>query len=44
MIVTSERTTGQGDYAGLPAAAHVTYAHVTHTPTGWVISQWSPQN
>jgi hypothetical protein len=44
VIVTSEHTTGHGDYAGLPAAAHVTYAQATHTPTGWVISQWSPQN
>ena len=44
VIVTSEHTTGEGDYAGLPAVAHVTYAHLTHTPTGWVISQWSPQN
>ena len=44
MIVTSEHTTGNGDYAGLPATAHVTYAHLTHTPHGWVIDQWSPQN
>jgi hypothetical protein len=44
VIVTSERTSGQGDYTGLPATAHVTYAHVIHTPQGWVISQWSPQS
>jgi hypothetical protein len=44
VIVTSEHTTGTGDYAGLPATAHVTYAHLTHTPHGWVIDQWSPQN
>jgi hypothetical protein len=44
VIVTSERTTGQNDYAGLPATAHVTYAHVTHTPDGWVINRWSPQS
>jgi hypothetical protein len=44
VIVTSEHTTGSGDYTGLPAAAHVTYAHLTHTPHGWVIDQWSPQN
>jgi hypothetical protein len=44
VIVTSEHTTGTGDYTGLPAAAHVTYAHVTNTPHGWVIDQWSPQN
>lgn len=44
VIVTSEHTTGSGDYTDLPAAAHVTYAHLTHTPHGWVIDQWSPQN
>jgi hypothetical protein len=44
VIVTSEHTSGSGDYTGLPAAAHVTYAHVTNTPHGWVIDQWSPQN
>jgi hypothetical protein len=44
VIVTSEHTTGNGDYAGLPAAAHVTYAHLTHNSHGWVIDQWSPQN
>ncbi len=44
VIVTSEHTTGTGDYAGLPATAHVTYAHLTHTPHGWVIDQWSPQS
>jgi hypothetical protein len=44
VIVTSEHTSGQGDYAGLPASPHVTYAHVIHAPTGWVVSQWSPQS
>jgi hypothetical protein len=44
VVVTSEHTTGSGNYAGLPAAAHVTYAHLTHTSHGWVIDQWSPQN
>ena len=44
VIVTSEHTTGTGDYTGLPATAHVTYAHLTHTTHGWVIDQWSPQN
>lgn len=44
VIVTSEHTTGTGDYTGLPTAAHVTYAHLTRTPHGWVIDQWSPQN
>jgi hypothetical protein len=43
VVVTSETTTGQGDYAGLPATLHVTYAHLTHTSRGYVISQWSPR-
>lgn len=43
VIVTSETTTGQGDYTGLPATVHVTYAHVSHQPTGWVVTEWSPQ-
>jgi hypothetical protein len=44
VIVTREQTTGQGDYAGLPPTLHVTYAQVTHTAQGWVVSRWSPQN
>jgi hypothetical protein len=44
VVVTSETTTGQGDYAGLPATLHVTYAQLTHTRQGFVVSQWSPQN
>jgi hypothetical protein len=44
VIVTSERTTGQGDYAGLPAQLHVTYAQVTDTAHEYVVSRWSPQS
>jgi len=44
VLVSQETTSGSGDYAGLPAAMHVTYAQVTHTPQGWVISQWSVQS
>jgi hypothetical protein len=44
VLVTSEQTTGQGDYTGLPPALHVTYAQVTHTSLGWVVSEWAPQN
>lgn len=44
VLVTSEQTTGNGDYAGLPPTLHVTYAQVTHIPSGWVVSEWSPQN
>ena len=43
VIVTSETTGGQGQYQGLPAELHITYAKVTHTRQGWVISQWMPQ-
>jgi len=44
VLVTSEQTTGEGDYTGLPPALHVTYAQVTHTSSGWVVSEWAPQN
>ena len=44
VVVTSETTTGQGDYAGLPATLHVTYAQLTHTRHGFVVSLWSPQS
>jgi hypothetical protein len=43
VVVTRERTTGQGDYQGLPATLHVTYAQLTHTPNGNVVSVWAPQ-
>ena len=43
VIVTSEKTTGQGDYQGLSAQLHVTYAQLTHTPGGWVVSEWEPR-
>jgi hypothetical protein len=44
VVVTSETTTGQGDYEGLPAILHVTYARLTHTRRGFVVSEWSPRN
>ncbi|MGI8559710.1 MAG: hypothetical protein ACR2ND_15645 [Solirubrobacteraceae bacterium] len=44
VIVTRELTTGQGDYAGLPPSLHVNYAQVTHRSSGWVVSEWAPQN
>lgn len=44
VLVTRERTTGAGSYAGLPASDHVTDATLQHTRHGWVITQWSPQN
>ena len=44
VIVTSEQTTGKGDYAALPPTLHVTYAQVTRASSGWVVSEWAPQN
>ena len=44
VLVTSEQTSGTGDYAGLPPTLHVIYAQVTRTPAGWVVSEWAPQN
>jgi hypothetical protein len=44
VIVTSEQTTGKGDYSGLPPTLHVIYAGLTRTPSGWVVSEWAPQN
>jgi len=43
VVVTREATTGRSDYQGLPAQLHVTYAQLTKTATGWVVSSWSPQ-
>ena len=44
VIVTQEQTTGTGDYAGLPATDHITYAQLQHARSGWIVNQWSPQN
>jgi hypothetical protein len=44
VLVTSEQTSGTGEYAGLPSTLHVIYAQVTRTPSGWVVSEWAPQN
>jgi hypothetical protein len=44
VLVTSEQTTGKGDYAGLPPTLHVTYAQVIRASSGWVVSEWAPQN
>ncbi len=43
VVVTRERTTGQGDYSGLPNALHIIYARAVRHGSGWVISEWSPQ-
>ena len=44
VIVTSELTSGGGDYAGLPPTLHIIYANLTNTPGGWVVNGWQPQN
>ena len=44
VLVTSEQTAGRGDYSGLPATLHVIYAGLTRTPSGWVVSEWAPQD
>jgi hypothetical protein len=44
VIVTSEQTSGQTDYQGLPATLHIIYAQLVRTSRGWVISEWQPQN
>jgi hypothetical protein len=44
VIVTSEQTTGAGNYAGLPPTVHVTYAQVSQTQHEFVVSRWSPQS
>jgi hypothetical protein len=44
VLVTSEHTTGQSDYARLPPALHIIYAQLTHTSKGWVITRWQSQS
>ncbi|MHB1572087.1 MAG: hypothetical protein ACYC0H_23175, partial [Solirubrobacteraceae bacterium] len=44
VIVTRERTTGRGNYAGLPPTLHVIYAQLSDTHSGWIVSRWQPQD
>ena len=44
VLVTSEQTTGKGDYSGLPPTLHVIYAGLIRTASGFVVSEWAPQN
>jgi hypothetical protein len=44
VIVTREQTGGSTEYAGLPAAYHVTLAQLARVPGGYAVSQWLPQN
>lgn len=40
VVVTQERTSGTGAYAGLPASPHVTLARVRRVGSGWVVYEW----
>ncbi len=42
VVVTNELTSGTGPYLGLPATSHVTWATVTTTHHGYVVSTWNP--
>jgi hypothetical protein len=44
VVVTSETTSGRGDYQGLPAGLHVTYAQLARTARGWVVTVWEPRS
>jgi hypothetical protein len=44
VIVTREQTGGNTQYAGLPAAYHVTLAQLARVAGGIAVDQWSPQN
>jgi len=42
VVVTNELTSGTDPYLGLPATSHVTWATVTATHHGYVVSAWNP--
>jgi len=42
VVVTNELTSGTGPYLGLPATSHVTWATITQTHHGYVVSAWNP--
>jgi hypothetical protein len=44
VIVTREQTRGGADYAGLPAAYHVTLARLAEIGGGYAVEQWLPQS
>jgi hypothetical protein len=41
--VTREQTGGQGEYAALATAYHVTLATVARVPGGWAVGSWRPE-
>jgi hypothetical protein len=44
VVVTREQTGGNTQYAGLPAAYHVTLAQLARVPGGYAVDLWSPQS
>jgi hypothetical protein len=44
VLVTRERTSGGGEYAGLAPGFHVTLVQVAAVPGGWAVSQWLAEN
>jgi hypothetical protein len=44
VVVTEERTSGSGAYAGLPAGTDVTLARVVPVAGGWAVVEWSPRH
>jgi hypothetical protein len=44
VVVTEERTSGSGAYAGLPAGTDVTLARVVPVAGGLAVVEWSPRH
>jgi hypothetical protein len=43
VVVTEEKTSGSGAYAGLPAVVSVTMGQVVGVPGAWAVSEWTPR-
>ena len=41
-VITNETTSGTGPYSGLPGTSHVTWATVSRTQRGYVVTGWYP--
>jgi len=44
VVVTRERTVGDGEYEGLASGVHVTLVQLASVGDGWAVSQWLPQS